>query len=46
VSVIVGNVTAQNSSIEEEVATWAITMFMPDVSKTVKHASGKNMTGA
>jgi hypothetical protein len=46
VSVIVGNVTAQNYIVEEQVAVGTITIFMRDVSKTVTQDSGKNMTGA
>ena len=45
-SVIVGNVTAQNYIVGEQVAVGTITIFMRDVSKTVTQDSGKNMTGA
>jgi hypothetical protein len=45
-SVIVGNVTAWNHIVGEEVALGTITIFMRDVSKTVRQDSGKNTTGA
>ena len=45
-SVIVGNVTARNHIVGEQVAPGTITIFMLDVSKTATAGSGKNMTGA